>query len=191
VGNIKYFNNIKDLPRLTEVGWAMVKCPDDILSIINRCYKQLVEKQPRFDVVHSKAGIKAQLFDINQHFSKEGKEILEGLKPIHEEWCNQPLESSMIWGVRSYLEGSVLPIHTDNLQTHHVASTIMIDSDQDEDWALQVQGHDFNVVDIYQKKGGMVMYESGKCKHARREPFKGRFYRNLYVHYKLKNFKYK
>ena len=110
---------------------------------------------------------------------------------MHEEWCNQPLEPVMIWGVRSYLEGSVLPIHTDNLQTHHIASTILIDSDEDEEWEFQIQGHDFNVIDICQKKGGMVMYESGKCKHARRNPFKGRFYRNLYVHYKLKNFEYK
>ena len=78
--NIQYFSNIKDLPRLTEVGWEMIKCPGNILEIINSCYKQLLKIQPSFDVVHSKAGIKAQLFDINEHFNKEGNEILEGLK---------------------------------------------------------------------------------------------------------------
>ena len=36
----------------------------------------------------------------------------------------------------------------------------------------------------------MILYESAVCEHGRKEVFGGTHFRNFYVHYKLKDWKY-
>ena len=40
------------------------------------------------------------------------------------------------------------------------------------------------------KAGDIILYESAKCEHGREETFGGTYFRNFYVHYKLKDWTY-
>lgn len=189
VRNIKSFSTVEQLPRLTEFGYQLTYMPKEAKELIQYCYSKLKTLTPQFEPLDGYSGIRAQLLSLG-NFPKEANRVLELLQPIHEEWCGQYLEPSMIWGIRSYLPGSTLPIHVDHLSSHHVASTILVDKEVDEDWEFNFQTHGGEKITITQNPYGMLMYESAKCKHARLSPLKGRYYRNFYVHYKLRDWKY-
>jgi len=44
--------------------------------------------------------------------------------------------------------------------------------------------HQDNKIEIPLKPGEMILYESAKVLHGRMKPFKGRFYDNVFVHFK-------
>lgn len=189
VRDIKSFSTIKQLPRLTQLGYQLIMMPTEAKELIEYCYSKLKNTNPQLEPLNNQSGVKAELLSLDP-FHKESQRVMELLQPMHEEWCGQYLEPSIIWGIRSYLPDSTLPIHTDHLSSHHVASTILVDQDVDEDWELNFQTHQGDIITITQNPYGMVMYESAKCKHARLSPLKGRYYRNFYVHYKLRDYKY-
>ena len=121
------------------------------------------------------------------------KEIIqEELLPIHQEFIEykEAIKPLWIYGIRSYVRGSVLESHTDTLATHHVSSIIIVDKQVDKDWPLDIQDHNGNWHKIYAEPGDMILYESATNKHGRLEPFEGEFYRNFYLHYSLTNYKY-
>ena len=57
----------------------------------------------------------------------------------------------------------------------------------EKDWPLDIQDHKGNWHKIYAEVGDMIMYESAVCEHGRTTPYEGEYFRNLFVHYKLKN----
>ena len=181
---VKQFKNIKELPRLTQYGWQLQMPPKEVMDIINNCWGQLKKIKPKEEGLDY---IKTNFYPLNL-FPNHSKQILNLLKPIHEEWCGQYLTPYMIYGVREYKKGATLPIHTDHLLTHHVSSIIQLEKERN--WALDFQTHQGEVLTINQNYGGMLMYESAKCKHARTTPFKGSYFRNFYVHYKLRDWEY-
>ena len=123
----------------------------------------------------------------------------QSLLPLHEQFSGQKLEPSMLYGIRSYKRGASLINHSDRIDTHHISSIIMVDKnlscgcrrkEEPEDWPLHIQSHDGEWHKIYAEPGDMIIYESVACLHGRPDPFKGTFYRNFYVHYKLKDWIY-
>jgi prolyl 4-hydroxylase len=60
---------------------------------------------------------------------------------------------------------------------------INVDQDVDEDWPLEVYGHDGKAYNVTMKPGDMVLYESHSIIHGRPFPLKGRFYANIFVHF--------
>ena len=181
---MKEFSSIKELPRLTKTGWELKMVPPKVFNIVEDIWDKLQLDTPQDEGIDI---IKSKLFPLT-NFPKESQKILDLLKPIYEEWCGQYLIPYMIYGVREYKNGSTLPIHTDPLSSYHISGTIQLD--KDEIWGLNFQDHSGEVLEITQKYGGMLMYESAKCKHARLSPFKGNYFRNLYVHYKLRDWEY-
>jgi len=114
-------------------------------------------------------------------------EILDELKPMHEEWAGVPLDPSAAYGIRIYENGSTMVDHVDIVETHVISSVLHIDHDIDEDFPLEVQdaGGEYGKVNL--KPGDMVFYESAKCFHRRSIPLKGRFHANIFLHYRPKN----
>lgn len=195
------FKTISDLPKLTERGFDIMKVPPTLWGIISDCYKLL------------KTNIEEESWDgvkniIKASEDKHGSEMLNfsnlpslgnllhrSFIPLHEKWCNQPLERSAVYGIRSYKNGASLVNHADQIATHHVSSIIVVDKNLDcngqpEDWPLHIQSHDGKWHKVYTEPGDMVLYESATCVHGRPDPFKGTFYRNFYVHYKLRDWTY-
>ena len=55
--------------------------------------------------------------------------------------------------------------------------------DVEEDWYLEVYGHDGKATNVTMKPGDMVLYESHSVIHGRPFPLNGKFYANIFVHF--------
>ena len=195
----KTFKTSADLPKLTPLGFKVVKVPNNTWRLIQEAYKLLqnvktVETWNGMETfIHDAEGKKIDLEIFNMDNCFRIKEIIqEELLPIHQEFIEykEAIKPLWIYGIRSYVRGSVLESHTDTLATHHVSSIIIVDKQVDKDWPLDIQDHDGNWHKIYAEPGDMILYESATNKHGRLEPFEGEFYRNFYLHYSLTDYKY-
>lgn len=197
----KTFTNVNDFPTFTEKGFAIKKCPDNVWNMINDSYYLLKDKiqeekfEGKEDIIKG-GGSEILSFDaipaIRSYIHSE-------LQSMHEEWSGENLDPSFIYGIRSYLKGATLTAHVDRIATHHISSIIIVDKNltcgcankpESEDWPLDVQGHDGDWYKVYAQPGDIILYESAKCEHARLESFGGTYFRNFYVHYKLKDWSY-
>jgi prolyl 4-hydroxylase len=190
------FKNAGELPKLTPLGFKVIKVPENTWRLIKEAYHLLqsvktVENWNGItDFIHDKDG-NAPVEILNMDNCFRIKEIIqEELKSIHEEFAGQLIEPVCIYGIRSYMRGAILENHTDRPETHHVSSIVVVDKQVDQDWSLDFQDHDGEWHKIYAEPGDMILYESAICKHGRPDPFEGEFYRNMFIHYKLSNYNY-
>lgn len=200
------FTTKEDLPYFTEEGFKVLKCPDRAWNIIKESYELLKNSNVKHEEnFPGKEGIILGEGNTSDFFSLENiptiRDIIhDELKPLHEEWSGQNLEKSFVYGIRSYNKGATLIQHTDRIATHHISAIVIVDKDLDcgcnqtkgveNDWALEVQDPRGNWHKVYAEIGDIILYESAKCSHGRDEPFKGNWFRNFYVHYKLKDWTY-
>ena len=186
---------MKDIPKLTEKGFDVVKVPEYIWNIIQDSYELLKDKRIN------------EVFEGKDHFIKGDSEIISydhiphirnlihnQLLPIHREFAGVDIEPSAMYGIRSYLRGASLIEHTDRIETHNIASVILVDKDlkcgcqnkeNGDDWPLDIKGHDGEWYKVYLEPGDMLLYESAICPHGRLEHFQGTYYRNFFAHYKI------
>jgi len=110
------------------------------------------------------------------------REIWEAAKDTIEEWIGMELKPTSLYGIRVYTEGAVLNPHVDRLPL--VSSAIVnVAQDVDEDWPLEVYGHDGRVYNVTMHPGDMVLYESHSLMHGRPFSMKGRYYANIFIHF--------
>ena len=188
----KFYTHSRDIPHYTKNGFAVVKCPESIGRVVLDLYKMVLE----FPIEEENTGQDdirnhSQMLSFNR-FLGTVKHIHDTLLPLHEQWSGQILEPSAVWGIRSYTKGSTLGYHTDRPLTHHISSIIMVDKDLDgkSDWPLSIQGHDGKYHDIYTDPGDVILYESAACSHGRPEEFQGKYFRNFYMHYAVRDLEY-
>ena len=82
-----------------------------------------------------------------------------------EDGVKWTLSPTSLYGVRVYKEGSILAPHVDRLPL--VTSAIInVDQDVDEDWPLEVIGHDGVAYNITMEPGDMLLYESHSVIHG-------------------------
>ena len=203
--NTNVFRSASELPKLTEKGFAVVKVPPTEWGLIQDAYK-LLQLNPQIETWE---GVKNVIPTVDGDFGSEMMSfdslttlrnlLHQSFQPLHEQWCGQALEPSSLYGIRSYKRGASLINHVDTVATHHVSSIIIVDKDLacgcgpdkvPEDWALDIQSHDGEWHKVYAEPGDMILYESAICVHGRPVTFKGTFFRNFYVHYKLKDWTY-
>ena len=108
------------------------------------------------------------------------------LTPIVEEWSKVELDRSWGYGVRSYVKNSILHLHRDRCDTHVISCIIYVDQKSERNWPLDFYDHDNNHHQVFFEDGDMLLYES-LCVHGRSTPFQGEYYRNMYFHWKPKN----
>lgn len=120
------------------------------------------------------------------HLTAELKDRLSReLQSTLEDWYGHgELTMTSIYGVRKYINGSVLRMHVDTVNTHVVSAIINVDQQSDRDWPLLILDHDDNEHVVVMKPGDMLLYESAKLLHGRPEPFVGSHYDNIFIHYK-------
>jgi prolyl 4-hydroxylase len=185
------------IPKFTELGFSLQKCPEDTWKIISDAYEILKDKvvdeefEGKADIIK---GGDSELMSFD-HLPAMKKIIHEQLLPVHKEWIGgHNLDPSFVYGIRSYKKGATLTPHVDRVETHHISSIIIVDKDltcgcqnkkYGDDWALDIQAHDGEWYKVYAEPGDMILYESAICEHGRKDPFQGKFFRNFYVHYKL------
>jgi prolyl 4-hydroxylase len=192
----KTYSNDQDLPKFTELGFKKLKIPQNIWDYILEIYdkakafKTEENLDNKAQVIPSSLGTNsADIFSLDNLPDMRAKLHLDFLQ-LHKEWAGVEIEPTWIYGIRSYNKGASLYFHRDRIATHHISSIICVDKDlaDQEDWALNIEGHDGKMYDVYLQPGEMILYESAKCLHGRKDTFKGEFFRNLFVHYKLKDY---
>ena len=203
--NVKTFSSRAELPHVSELGFTVMKVPDKVWKLIKEGYELLkptikVESFPGIDNVIPGSIEPTQIMTFDK-FASLRDLILEELKPIHEEWSNQQLTPSALYGIRSYHKGATLVSHVDRIETHHVSSIIIVDKDlecgcvktkgSENDWALDIVDHKGETHKVYAEVGEMILYESATCSHGRLDPFKGKYFRNLFAHYRITDLVYK
>jgi prolyl 4-hydroxylase len=203
--NGKTFSTWEEIPRFSEKGYDVVKLPDDAWNLVMEMYEELKEAEaeehfPGKDSIIRSAheGASSTLMDLG--LVHEKRDLLhQMLRPMHEQFCGVNLEPTFIYGIRSYLRGAGLVKHRDRIETHHISSIIIVDKDlrcgcktkpYSDDWPLDIQGHNGIWQKIYAEPGDMILYESATCEHGREELFGGTHFRNMFVHYKLKDWHY-
>jgi len=139
-------------------------------------------------------GLRSEILNLEQ-FRTIRQIIHDELQPLHEEWANTKLTPTAVYGIRSYNKGATLTTHRDKIETHHISSIVIVDKDLacgcnktkgvENDWALDIQDHEGNWHKVYAEIGDIILYESATMEHGRKDPFKGNYFRNFYVHYKL------
>lgn len=199
------FSSPEDLPSFTDLGFTVMKVPDEAWAKVQSMYARLKDSAVNEDFPHKEdfiQGLNEKTSEILnlEVLHEERDELHEMLKPIHEEWAGVNLEPTFIYGIRSYLRGTGLKCHVDKIESHHISSIIIVDKnlkcgcqhrDEADDWALDIQAHNGEWHKVYAKPGYMILYESAKCMHGREDLFGGTYFRNMFVHYKLKDFAYK
>lgn len=109
------------------------------------------------------------------------------LKNLVEEWAGEPVEETVMYGLRMYTEGARLLTHVDRHTTHAVSLIVNVaQGNLTEPWPVEVQDHSNRMHEVIMEPGDVVYYESAKCLHARNRPMKGpnAYYVNLFTHYR-------
>ena len=105
------------------------------------------------------------------------------ITPLIEAWAGCPLERSCGYGIRSYGPGSVLHVHRDRLDTHVISCIVHVADQAPHPWPLDFIDHEGAHHAVTFERGSMLFYES-LCPHGRTQPFAGSYYRNMYFHWR-------
>jgi prolyl 4-hydroxylase len=186
------------LPRFSDLPFKKIKIPDDLYSEIMEEYKQMKFTSVKCDHAFSSGYDDYSVDGVGIKFSKSpyyfyskiSQELIGKcelvIKPMIEEWSNTKLIFNNGYGIRSYVNNSVLHWHRDVIRTHVVSCNIFVDEYPNTGWTFDILDHDKNLHRVSFEPGDMVFYES-LCAHARMSPFKGEYYRNMYLHWKPVN----
>jgi prolyl 4-hydroxylase len=108
--------------------------------------------------------------------------IWDAARETLQEWTGEELQPCSLYGIRIYTEGAILATHVDRLPL--VSSAIVnVAQDVDEEWPIEVIGHDGRAHNITMEPGDMVLYESHSVLHGRPFALKGRYFANVFIHF--------
>lgn len=99
-------------------------------------------------------------------------EIYQTVEKMIHQWINsdedvnkEEFVATSLYGIRIYKEGCLLAPHVDRLPL--VTSAIInVAQDVEEDWPLEVYGHDGKIYNITMKPGDVLLYESHSVIHG-------------------------
>jgi len=186
------FRGAGDLPRCTARGFDVVPVPGAVFDRVLGVYSELkkfAERENDCWVLDAARGYAADLMSLDR--VPETREfILREMLGLHSMWSGAWLVPRTCYGIRSYRAGASLKLHRDRVETHHISSIMIVDTDN-PDWALDIQDHTGAWHKICPKPGEMILYESAVCEHGRTSPYQGEFFRNLFTHYSFADWVYR
>lgn len=190
---MKYYSTNTELPTLLDKGYVIRPLPEDLFNSVNTLYQKSKKftREERSDEALSITG-KSELSLVSR-YGHERDNLMNILLPLHEEIFGGTLIPEVMFGVRTYFNGSMLDMHYDKFVTHHVGSIICVDKDLNgtDDWPLHLIDHEGKEQLIYLNVGDIVYYESAKLLHGRPTPLKGNSFSILMYHLSLDGYKYK
>ena len=118
---------------VTDLGFEIRKLPEETYTWLKTWYD---EQQRLAEELEGGAGpcMNQQVApSAITHLTPEYKDRLsEDLQAMLEEWFGGELSLTSIYGVRKYVNGSVLRMHVDTVNTHVVSAIINVDQDVDQ-----------------------------------------------------------
>jgi prolyl 4-hydroxylase len=134
--------------------------------------------------------------------------LVEQVQEVLERWTGVSLQPTSLYGIRSYTNGSILAPHVDRyVRCGHalfhdesalmfvfsfclynrvplvISAIINVAQEVEEDWVLEVIGHDGLARNLTMRPGDMILYESHSIIHGRPYPLNGTFYANYFLHF--------
>lgn len=184
-------NQPREMTNYTDVGFKKMRLSDDIWNMLRNFW----------DVTMANGGIEnieeeywPEANTYTNHWVSPSK--MKSANALHEpiwlyvekqvkEWIPQvkSFSRSSLYGIRVYTSGSILAPHVDR-DPLITSAIINIGQDLDEDWPLEVYDHVGRAHNITMKPGDMVLYESHSVLHGRPFPLEGKYYANIFVHFK-------
>lgn len=176
----EYITYTGNITRSTEKGFQIIDIPAPVYEMLSSWYDRSLMKPETYE--SKDFYIKEDCFiqDINAHPNMV-KFIKENMHEVHEVWVGRPIKPAVVYGIRSYSNGSTLKDHHDRQDTHHVATSITMG--KDAPWSLNIQDHDKQWWAVDVEPGQGIMFESGVCIHGRLDRFEGTYFDNIYTHY--------
>ena len=174
------------IPRFTKKGFIKIKLDSNIFKEITNSWEKIftwpVPKKYNLATTSESSDrkIKAYHFPDKQLMTKLHKD----LQKMHESFCGVKLIPTFAHGFRMYVNGSGLNQHIDRNGSHIIGSIINVNQDVNEPWPLEIYDHDGHLHEMYLEPGDMLIYESAKLKHSRDKLFDGKYYCNIFFHYK-------
>jgi prolyl 4-hydroxylase len=182
-------------PCYTKDGFKKLKIPKEIYCDIKEEYSSMsFEMRPISDhdyhyeygqnLIGSVAvkGLEIPYYYRCQLSRKLVDKIYETLTPMMEDWSGVKLQKTYHYGIRSYINNSILMLHRDRVDTHIISCNIFVDAEYKVNWPLDFYDHQHKHHEVYFDDGDMLFYES-LLVHGRETPFQGKYYRNVYFHW--------
>jgi prolyl 4-hydroxylase len=158
----------------TKLGFAKIRAPEEIFSLLAKFWEENGHSaETEWKVInpyHNMWTSPPKLAYIENTLLSGGgsalaNHIVDASRKVMEEWTGQHLVLCSVFGIRSYFNDSILAPHVD--RNPLVTSAIInVAQDVDEDWPLEVWGHDGKPYNITMKPGDMVLYESHSILHG-------------------------
>jgi len=176
----------------TNVGYKKIRAPDDMIKLLKDFWeknrgREYTEEWFDGSVAANYWEVPTDMLPVeDDELEGGGKELKGAIWKLAEdtirEWTNMDISATSVYGVRIYKEGSILSHHVDRLPL--ISSAIInVAQDVDEDWPIEVIGHDGVARNITMEPGDMILYESHSIVHGRPFALKGRYYANIFVHF--------
>ncbi len=168
------------VPRVTSAGFSMRPTPESVQRRLAefwaRCAKEAVPEQSNPDYFPDGSPSYVPVGEL-------GQDLLEELRPFHEQWAGVELVPTAAYGLRDYGRGQTSPLHVDRCESHIITSEIRVDQAVDRPWPLRinVDGDDH---DLHLSAGHMVTYEGASCPNGRLLPLDGSSSCSLLLHYR-------
>eukprot|EP00560_Eucampia_antarctica_P006677 CAMPEP_0197823502 /NCGR_PEP_ID=MMETSP1437-20131217/851_1 /TAXON_ID=49252 ORGANISM="Eucampia antarctica, Strain CCMP1452" /NCGR_SAMPLE_ID=MMETSP1437 /ASSEMBLY_ACC=CAM_ASM_001096 /LENGTH=414 /DNA_ID=CAMNT_0043422717 /DNA_START=82 /DNA_END=1326 /DNA_ORIENTATION=- len=182
----------RSMVNFTDVGYKKIRAPDNVFKILKDFWEKNQGKEYEENWFEGNVG--ANYWEVPTYMlSVENEELVGGGQELKDtvwnlaeklirEWTDMNLSSTSLYGIRIYKEGSILSSHVDRLPL--ISSAIInVAQDVDEDWPIEVIGHDGIAHNITMEPGDMILYESHSIIHGRPFALKGRYYANIFIHF--------
>ncbi len=164
------------LQNFTDVGYKKIRAPEHIYKIITEFWEANKDNESNEDWRDGNSFVN-YWENPSTMVSVENSTLIGGGAELHDTiwnvtkdlisaWTGQELEGSSLYGIRIYKEGAILAPHVDRLPL--ISSAIInVAQDVDEEWPLEVFGHDGVVRNVTMQPGDMVLYESHSVIHGK------------------------
>lgn len=176
------------LPALTRTGFRTTRVPDAIFAQVASWYRKHADRLELEEGVGSIVrltgdGVASSLLRLD-HTSALARAILDGMQPVVEAWCGEPLVATSIYGVRVYHRGATLAPHVDHLETHVASAVLLVAQECDAPWPLVLHGPDNQRHEVTLTPGEALLYEGARLTHERDRGLMGDTYAALFIHYR-------
>lgn len=148
------------VPKFTKFGFKLRQTPANVQAMLKAELDKALED---WDGIPTENDVDAIYGPLRPKFvfvNHMVEDILQELKPIHEEWIGGiKLVGTSAYGIRIYQNGSSLIMHHDKVHTHVISSIIHIGHLYDNDnepWPIQIEDHDGNMHAVDLEPGQVI-----------------------------------
>lgn len=164
------------MKNLTTLGYIKVQTPaatHEILANHLETFQHNLDSEDwgtQTSLNHWEAPV--DVHDIQLFLSLEDRQIIQNeVQAELEKWAATLVTPISMYGIRVYRKGAILPPHVDRLPLV-LSAIINVEQEEegDEEWPLEVIGHDGKAVNLTLQAGEMILYESHSVIHGRPYP---------------------